>query len=104
MGYYVELPENLHKAEQLIKMHGAVRCEPPHSVGDLPDGETLICVAENGPFDAAAIVYSDGELRDFGQDDGRRKHWLLVPTEIVIQLNPDVAALLGRPTREGGKG
>ena len=49
----------------------------------LPDGapetfcENLVCVVDNGPFTAAAYVYSERELQAFNSpDDWRAKVWL----------------------------
>lgn len=41
--------------------------------------DDLVCVLENGPFDAAGYAYSEQEMLDFAQPDGRRKRWLIVP-------------------------
>lgn len=37
----------------------------------------LICVVDNGIFEAAAYCDSVDEWRDFSSDDGRNKIWLL---------------------------
>ena len=39
----------------------------------------LICVVENGYFEAAAFVYSQAEYDEFATDDGRPKVWLTHP-------------------------
>ena len=41
--------------------------------------ENLICVVENGLFDAAAYAYSESEFKVFKMDDGRSKTWLIHP-------------------------
>lgn len=51
------------------------------------DGVTAVCVVENGPFDAAAVVDTLEDMLHFLDDsDGRPRRWLGVPTEIVDQL------------------
>jgi hypothetical protein len=44
--------------------------------------EGLVCVVDNGPFEAAGYAYSEGEMRVFlSQDSGvqRPQQWLVVP-------------------------
>ena len=39
----------------------------------------LVCVVENGPFDAAAFMYSQKEMEEFNDpNDFRPKTWLIV--------------------------
>lgn len=39
----------------------------------------LVCVVENGLFDAAAYCDSENEMKVFAREDGRNKTWLIVP-------------------------
>lgn len=40
----------------------------------------LVCVVDNGPFEAAGYAYSENEMRAFLRGTGGRpKQWLLVP-------------------------
>lgn len=39
----------------------------------------LVCVVDNGPFEAAAYAYSENEMEEFKYPDGRPKRWLTVP-------------------------
>lgn len=93
MGYYVETPLPTGKARQIIDLYGGVPALP-----ELPDpdsGQTLICVVQNGPFDAAGIIYDQNELNDFSDpDDYRARTWLTLPTETVIELCPRVESQL----------
>lgn len=41
--------------------------------------DDLVCVLENGSFDAAGYADSEQEMLDFARPDGRRKRWLIVP-------------------------
>ena len=61
MGYYIEVPEQKGKADQLVRLHNA-RILPgrPKTFEDMPGDMALICVLDNGPFEAAALVI-DGE-------------------------------------------
>ena len=91
MGYYIETPENLNKAGQLLAAHPAIREVKDQPAFD-PTGQTVVvCVVENGPFDACAVAYSPGELDYFqSPDDPRPKRWLVVPRELVVKLCPKV--------------
>jgi len=41
--------------------------------------EGIVCVVDNGPFEAAAYAYSEGEMEEFKINDGRPKTWLYYP-------------------------
>jgi hypothetical protein len=87
MGYYIEVPKDLHKAFQIINIYGAKKLmAPPKTLSEIPSDQALICVVENGPFDAAAYCYNDGELKDFSYQDGRMKTWLTLDKKLVEKL------------------
>lgn len=78
MGYYINqingkgLPHNF-KAKMLIE-NGAVKIDEPTEFC-----ENLVCVVENGIFDAAAYAYNEGEMKHFqNPSDNRPKTWLIV--------------------------
>ena len=78
MGYYINqingksLPAR-NKAQALIN-EGAVKIDEP-----IEFCENLVCVVENGPFDAAAYAFSKGEMKNFQiPSDYRLKTWLIV--------------------------
>lgn len=86
MGFYLQTPSNLDKAEQLRQLHGATDVKTPVKPSELKDTDlALICVVKNGFFDAAAFCYNDSEYEAFNEPDGRRKDWLLLPKEIVYK-------------------
>jgi len=65
----------MFKAVELLAVPGAKKAELP--VTFQPD---LVCVVENGTFDAAAYCYDEAEFADFTDpSDRRRKTWLVVP-------------------------
>ena len=78
MGYYinqtskgVQLP-SCDKADYLL-LDGAVEVKAEFQ-------PNLICVVENGIFDAAAYVFSVHEFEDFNDARDRRpKRWLIHP-------------------------
>ena len=78
MGYYINqingksLPAR-NKTQALIN-EGAVKIDEP-----IEFCENLVCVVENGPFDAAAYAFSKGEMKNFQiPSDYRLKTWLIV--------------------------
>ena len=87
MGYYIQTPENLRKAEQLVQLYGARPIEPPKEFNP-PEGMVLICVVCNGPFDAAAICFDRREFEEFNLLDERARSWLLMDKKKVIELVP----------------
>ncbi len=87
MGFYIETYCNQGKADELVKRHGAVKIATPKSFNDIPVDKGLICVVENGFFDAAGFCYDENEFKAFVDPDGRRKHWLLMDKELAIKLS-----------------
>jgi hypothetical protein len=95
MGYYIQTKEDLNKAGQLLAAHPEVREVDRTALRFDPTRTTvLVCVVQNGPFDAAGICYSWGELCAFALADSRPRRWLVFPRELVIKLNPEVEPLL----------
>jgi hypothetical protein len=92
MGYYIDTPLPTRKAEQLISLHDATKVNP--SQHDFNSDKALICVVENGSFDAAGIAFSENERDTFMYPDGRPKTWLSISKEKAIQLCPSVARYL----------
>jgi hypothetical protein len=81
VGYYINkdnsgnyLP-SIGKADHLIE-DGATKIEQPTEWQ--PD---LVCVVENGLFDAAAYAFDEREMHDFFPNawDQRDRTWLIVP-------------------------
>lgn len=80
MGYYINsladttlLPAT-GKAQFLIEKAGAKLIDPPSVFI-----EDLVCVVENGFFDAAGYAFCEEEFEVFSTPDGRPKKWLIVP-------------------------
>lgn len=97
MGFYInQLPDGTFlkpkgKGDKLMQLPNVdVLDGPPdtHVIGD----KVAVCIIDNGPFDAAGIAFSKGELYDFVQ--GARDlpcEWLMVPIITVTKLNPYVS-------------
>ena len=90
MGYYIETPGHLDKAEQLYRLYGAELVLSPEHF-DFNGEYALICVVENGNFDTAGIAYSARERDEFcNPSDPRPKTWLKMRKSLVKKLNPRV--------------
>lgn len=79
MGYYIDrtssciLPAT-GKANKLIALGGKQIPQPKLWI------ENLVCVVENGMFDAAGYIYSQRELDQFADpSDYRPKTWIIFP-------------------------
>jgi hypothetical protein len=83
MGYYINQinGKNLNptsKTQQLLD-GGATLVSGP-----ITFRENLVCVVQNGYFDAAAYAYSEEEMNIFLILDGRPKTWLIVPGADIL--------------------
>ena len=89
MGYYIETPYPTGKAQQLASLHGAVAVMRPKTYADIPPDKRLICVVNNGLFDAAALCYSEGEFKEFAAcaGDSRPRTWMLMDGEKAEELS-----------------
>jgi hypothetical protein len=90
MGYYINTGHNIGKAEWLITNEGALELSfVPSSLSELPpEKEGLICVVNNGMFEAAGFIYNDRELKDFTDPtDYRDKRWLVIPLDRAKELS-----------------
>jgi hypothetical protein len=89
MGYYIETTNGAFtgKADHFVEEHGAVRIEPEFI--EPSTGEVAVCVVENGPFDAALVVYDRAEFAVASNLlDYRRKTFLRMKRETVAKLGP----------------
>ncbi len=88
MGYYIEVADNKGKARQLAGLYGAgIMDAPPETFKDVPEGLALICVVDNGPFEAAALCYDADEFAAFNDPhETRPRTWLLMDQAKAHQL------------------
>ncbi len=89
MGCYIN-PET-ESREEFLAREGK---EFPNPVTPEPD-EVLICLVNNGPLTAAALVYNDRELEAFTQpDDFRPRSWYTVKKDRLLSLHPEFNRVL----------
>jgi len=88
VGYYIETPgQSKGKAEAIIREHGGrMLLHAPATLSQLEEGEALVCVVDNGPFEAAAFCYSEEELTEFASPDPRRRQWLAMDRAKACEL------------------
>lgn len=88
MGFYIEGP--LHrKADHIIQTEDAIELAGADAAREaFSNGMGVICVVENGPFDAAAFAFSSEELEVFANpSDSRPKRWLAMDRERAEELS-----------------
>jgi len=67
MRYYIQTPGNHHnKARIIAEQHGGtLLAKAPRTYADIPADKALVCVVDNGPFEAAAVAVDEGEFKVF---------------------------------------
>lgn len=78
MGFYIEVPRNKQKATQLVEMYGAEVIPEPEEYWMHDPNQSLICVVNNGLFEAAGLCFDEQEFNAFKFPDGRPRIWLLM--------------------------
>ena len=97
MGYYMEVGAHKRKAEHLVTEFGArVLTSPVPNFDKVPEGWVLVCIVDNGLFEAAAICYNQEEIAEFRRSDGRPRTWVLVPREAVLSQHPSLAGVIAK--------
>lgn len=91
MGIYLQCPEAKGKVDFLIREHKAQELvgATPLTLPEKDSGMEVVCVIDNGLFEAAGFAYSSRELQEFVFDGtSRPRRFLLVPSEECLKLNP----------------
>jgi len=87
MGYYIQGP-TLGKAEAIIRQYNALQMSPEEALKALKAGSGVVCVVENGMFDAAAFCYDEEEFDAFNDPhDLRPKTWLVMNLKKAKELS-----------------
>jgi len=90
MGYYIQTPgHNTGKAQRICEEHQEAFIIPrPTVFAKVPDNMGLVCVIDNGLFDAAGYCYNLREFLEFSNpDDTRPKTWLLMDKKKAEKLS-----------------
>ena len=84
MGFYVN-PENETKEEFLARVGKKLEVAPKWR--DVPEGQMLVTLIDNGWMTAAGICYSEGEHRDHTDlNDPRPRTYYLVELNELIKV------------------
>jgi len=79
MGFYIQVPHHLGKAEQIRDLYGGEIVERPASYQEIPEGKGLVVVVLVGPWDAAGFCYNEDEFLAFTDTrDTRPKRYVLL--------------------------
>lgn len=87
MGYYVETGTAKNKAAIIEETYGALQITQQEAEFFVNEREgAVICVVNNGPFEAAAFCHNSDEFHIFNDpQDHRPKTWLLVNDRGAIE-------------------
>jgi hypothetical protein len=102
MAHYVETEVPSNKADWLLNNFPEILEIIRQEVQFDSSGErVLVCVIDNGDFEAAGVCCNVDELKLFMErDDFRWKRWLVVPRSLVLQLRPQVGGHLPESKRK----
>lgn len=87
MGFYIETNTRHGKAEQIIQTIGGTEISQEEAEMIIKeDMGAVVCVVDNGPFEAAAYCYNLDEFRTFTHpSDDRPKTWIVVDDKSAVQ-------------------
>ena len=78
MGYYINQTSDGTQLEPLGKAAALVADGATYTTSSEGFQDNLVCVVNNGPFEAAVYVFSEREFMDFNlPGDRRTKQWLI---------------------------
>jgi len=86
MGWYIDTEVNKGKATYIEENYNGMIIPRPTSFDKVPDSKALICVVDNGFFEAAGYCFSEREFEVFTAPDPRPKTWLLMDKEKAEEL------------------
>ena len=88
MGYYIETGTLHGKAAFLVDNHGGEIVFDYKAQECLNLGLGVVCVVNNGSFEAAGFMYSQKEFDYFNDPaDSRIKTWVVMDREIAEKLS-----------------
>lgn len=95
MGYYVQVPEHKGKVKQICELYdgqefsyGGMRQPTVEDFRHAKENNwALICVIDNGAFEAAGFAYDEMEFKEFAGDmSGRPKEWVVLDWNRAVEL------------------
>ena len=86
MGYYIQTPHNKGKAKYIAEKYGGTIVDTPPSFENISPDKAIICVVDNGGFEAAGFCFSQSELHDFSYFDGRPRTWVIIDRKKACEL------------------
>ena len=93
MGFYINCDDErvFHKGDWLVEKHGAIKItidEAKKLVESNDNDFAVICIVDNGFFEAAAYCYNIREFIEFSNErDLREKTWYAMDKKIAQQLS-----------------
>jgi hypothetical protein len=79
MGSYINTGTTKGKVKIICEKYGGEIIEKPFYFSDIPEDKALLCVVDNGPFEAAAYCYSESEFLAFSDpQDYRMRTWMTI--------------------------
>lgn len=87
MGFYIQGPAQC-KAQYIVSEYDGKIIPKPKNFEDIEENMALICIVDNGPFDAAGYCFSAREFDAFsGTADIRPKTWLVMDKKLAEKLS-----------------
>lgn len=90
MGYYIQVPNNKGKARQIVELYGGRIVTDVPSFKNISPDEAIICVLDNGAFEAAGFAYDERELAEFVAPDSfchqRPRTWVIMNRRKACEL------------------
>ena len=89
MGYYIQTKGTHGKAEEIAREHGGEIVDQLDAAMAMMDkSKAVICVVDNGPFEAAAFAFDDSEFKEFTRpEDPRSQKFVIIGREIAKMLS-----------------
>lgn len=89
MGYYIQTSGNKGKAEYIAADHdGKLVSEEEAEVAMTDPTKGVVCVVDNGPFEAALFCYDQDEFdQTLNPDDPRPRQYVIIDREKAEELS-----------------
>ena len=86
MGFYIPCRENRNKADQILASIPSKRISQEEAKSHIGTDKAVVCVVDNGLFEAAAYCYNENEFEAFTlSEDNRPKIWLLIEDKDKVE-------------------